>query len=275
MELKSTYRAPKVLWLTDLHLDKADHRKKRALLSKIAAMEYDTLIISGDISSASYLTFHLLEIAAACYPHPLYFVLGNHDFHSGTIAAVEKEVDAVCRATKNLHHLRGNEVVPLSQNTALVGHRGWADARAGWGNRTVVQSRDHHSIDDFKLLSRQALFSKMESLGRESASSFRKTLPYALSIYEQVVVVTHVNPFPQTAYFCDRPCGPTHLPHFTNLSAGMALYGIARQFPKKLVTVLAGHTHSRFKTHILKNLEVRVGEARTGNPTIQEVLEFA
>lgn len=275
MYTKSNQRAQKVVWLTDLHLDRTDNRKKRALLARIAGTESDALVVTGDISSAPFLAGHLRELAAACDPHPLYFVLGNHDFHSGTIDVVEKEVDAVCRVTKNLHHLRGNEVVPLSQNTALVGHLGWADARAGWGNRTVVQSRDHHSIDDFKLLSRQALFSKMESLGRESARSFRKTLPYALSIYQQVVVATHVPPFPQTAYFRDRPCGPTHLPHFTNLSAGMALCGIARNFPHRFITVLAGHTHSRFQTHVHRNLEVRVGEARTGNPTIQEVLEFA
>lgn len=275
MESKPNHRARKVLWLTDLHLDRADPRKKRALLAKIAEMEYDTLVVTGDISSAPFVAGHLRELAAACCPRPLYFVLGNHDFYSGTIDAVEKEVDAVCHATKNLHHLRGREIVPLSPDTALVGHRGWADARAGWGNRTIIRSRDHYSINDFKTLSNQALFSKMESLGQEAARSFRKTLPYALSIYQQVVVATHVSPFPKSAYFCDRPCGPTHQPHFVNLSAGMALYGIARQFPRKLVSVLAGHTHSRFKVDILSNLKVRVGEARTGNPSIQEVLEFA
>ena len=275
MNSKSIHTTRKVLWLTDLHLDRTDHRKKEALLTKIAGMEYDALVVTGDISSAPFLIGHLRELAAACYPHPIYFVLGNHDFYSGTIDAVEKEVDSVCRATKNLHHLRGNEVVPLSQNTALVGHRGWADARAGWGNRTVVQSRDHHSIDDFKLLSKQELFSKMESLGRESAASFRRILPIALGRYRHVVVATHVPPFHQAAHYNGHPCGAGHQQNFVNLSGGMALCGIVRQFPSKFVTVLTGHTHSRFQTHILKNMEVRVGEARTGNPTIQEVLEFA
>jgi predicted phosphohydrolase len=274
MDSKTNYKARKVLWLTDLHLDRADDRKKRALLAQIAGMEYDALVVTGDISSAPFLVDHLRELAAACAPHPLYFVLGNHDFHFGTIADVDNEVNAVCRSTNNLHHLRGREIISLSHDTCLIGNRGWADARAGWGKRTIIASRDHLSIGDFRELTKKAVFSRMEMLGHESAVSFRKILPIALGRYRHVVVATHVPPFHQAALYNGRPCGSTHQPHFVNLSAGMALCGIVRQFPKKFVTVLAGHTHNRFKTHFLRNLEIRVGEARTGNPTIQEVLDF-
>lgn len=275
MDSKPTHRASKVLWLTDLHLDKADHRRKRALLAQISGMEYDMLVITGDISSAPFLAGHLRELAAACSPRPLYFVLGNHDFYSGTIDAVEKEVDNVCRTTKNLHHLQGREIIPLSHDTALIGNRGWADARAGWGNKTIIRSRDHHTIGDFRKLTKEALFTRMEMLGHESAVSFRRILPVALGRYRHVVVATHVPPFHQAALYNGDPCGATHQPHFVNLSAGMALCGITRQFPRKRVTILAGHTHSSIHTWILGNLDVRVGGAQTGTPAAQQVLEFA
>ena len=274
MNLKPLPPAATILWLSDLHLDQAEPQKVDILLDEIAGSEYSALVVSGDTtSSARSLSKHLRQLASASN-RAIYLVLGNHEFHGGSIDSVEREVTDLCRRVKNLHHLEGNEVIPLSQNTALVGHRGWADARAGWGKRTIVPSRDHHSIEDFKMLSRQELFSKMESLGRESARSFRKTLPYALSVYQNLVILTHVPPFPETAYFRRRPCGPTHLPHFTNLSAGLTIRGIARKFPHRFISVLSGHTHGQFRTNILNNLEARVGQARRGNPVIQAILEY-
>jgi predicted MPP superfamily phosphohydrolase len=269
-----SHKTLKLMWMTDLHLDKTSSSKTRRLLTQIAGMKYDCTVVTGDISSAPYLADHLRELAAACYPRRLYFVLGNHDFHSGTIAAVKKEVNIICHSAKNLHHLQGHELVPLSRDTVLIGDGGWADMRAGWGKRTIIGSRDHHSIGDFRNLSKEDLFSRMASLGYESATRFRTILPVALGRYRHVVVATHVPPFHQTAHYNGYQCGATHQPHFVNVSAGLALYGIARQFPGSQVTVLAGHTHSPVHTWILRNLEVRVGGARTGNPAVHEVLSF-
>lgn len=275
MKLTHTPPATTIAWLSDLHLDRATRENTKKLLSNISKLECDATIITGDISSAPFLVGHLQELAAVCAPRPLYFVAGNHDYHNGSIESVDRKIASVCRSVKNLHHLRGDEIIPLSQNTALVGHRGWADARAGWGRQTIIGSHDHRSIKDFCPLTRAELFAKMESLGQESATAFRRTLPFALSRFQHVVVATHVPPFPDTAYYNNQPCGPTHLPHFSNLSAGMALVGISRNFPHRRITVLAGHTHSPVHIQILNNLEARVGGAQPGNPGIQAVLEFS
>lgn len=274
INLKSLPLVARILWLSDIHMDQANPQKIDMLLDEIKELEYSALVVTGDVSSARFLSGHLRQLATACYPRPMHMVLGNHDFHGSSIDSVEREVTDLCRSVRNLHHLQGNEVVPLSKNTAIVGHRGWADARAGWGNQTVVENRDKCSIKDFQMLGRQALFSKMESFGMESAKSFRNTLPYALTGYQNVVVATHVPPFLQAAYFRGRPCGPTHSPYFTNLGAGMAICGIARRFPHRRITVLTGHTHNRFQGNIMSNIQVRVGKARRGNPAIQEILEF-
>jgi len=274
MILKSTHSTPTILWLSDLHLDMADTKKKQSLLKTVTENSYDAIVCSGDISSAPSLIGHLRELAEACAPRPLYFVLGNHDFYQSSMAAVDKEVARLCRSVTNLHHLGGNEIIPLSRSTALIGHRGWADARAGYGRRTVIDSRDHHYIRDFQHLGREAIFTKMESLGKESAGIFRKTLPHALSAYGHVVIATHIPPFPETAHFNAKPCGLTHLPHYVNFSAGIAMVGISQKFPKKNVTVLAGHTHSPVRKRILDNLEVRVAGAQTGAPASQGVLSF-
>jgi Icc protein len=274
MHSETTPSTTTVHWLSDLHLDRASDGKIESLHETIAGLRSNALIITGDISSAKWIAKHLRGLAGACAPRPLYFVLGNHDFHDGSIESVEREVAAVCRSVPNLRHLDGGEVFPLSRNTGLIGHRGWADARAGWGGKTVIDSRDHGSIGDFRNLSKAQRYVKMEALGKEAAAAFRRTLPFALSRYRHVVIATHVPPFPESAHFGNKPCGPTHLPHFANLSAGMALVGITRNFPRRRVTVLAGHTHSPVRLLILDNLEARVGGARTGNPGIQGGLDF-
>lgn len=275
MTLTTTQPPTTILWLTDIHLERAKREDTERLLRKISKIEYGALIITGDISTATFLAGHLRELAESCAPRNLYFVAGNHDYHHGSIESVDREIASVCRSVKNLHHLQGDEIIPLSQDTALVGHRGWADARAGWGRQTIIGSRDHRSIKDFCTLTRAELFAKMESLGKESATAFRRTLPFALSKFQHVVVATHVPPFPDTAHFNNKCCGPAYQPHFCNLSAGMALVGITRNFPHKQVTVLSGHTHSPTTIRILTNLEARVGGALTGNPGIQNLLDFS
>jgi hypothetical protein len=72
----------------------------------------------------------------------------------------------------------------------------------------------------------------------------------------------------------DQPCGHAHLPHFSNLSVGLAILGIARAFPHRRITILAGHSHSGCTQNIQPNLTIRVGNARTGRPSVFEMLKL-
>lgn len=265
----------KVLWLSDLHIDRATDEQQSRLADKLAALAYDAAVITGDSSSGPALVRHLSMLADACAPRRLLLVLGNHDFYNGSFREVREAVARICRTTRNLTHLGMGDVVALNANTAVIGHDGWADARAGWGSRTIIESRDHHYIEDFQNLTKEELFSRMESLGRESAAAFRATLPRALKRYRHVVVATHVPPFPSAAHFSGKICDATFQPHFSNISAGLALIGITKKFPRNFVTVLAGHTHSPVHAKILPNLEIRVAGAQTGKPAIQDILQFA
>ena len=275
MNLKPATTSATALWLSDLHLDQADRGKTGILLDQISGIAYGALVVTGDISNASQLPGHLRMLAAASAPRPMYFILGNHDYYDSSIGEVEGNVAAICRTVKNLHHLGGDEIIPLGSGVALIGHGGWADARAGYGRHTVIDSPDRHRIDDFLHLDRQAMLARMRTLGRDSAAIIRHTLPLALSRHRHVVIATHVPPFPETARYNGQRCGEAHLPHYTNLSAGLAIRGIARAFPKNFITILCGHAHSPVRMRILPNLEVRVGGAQTGNPAVQDLIRFA
>ena len=123
-------------------------------------------------------------------------------------------------------------------------------------------------------MGRRMALRKMNELGRESAAAIRRILPFALSRYHHVVIATHVPPFPTSVRFDNKPCGRMHLPHFSNLSAGLAILGIARAFPHRQITILAGHAHSKCIQSILPNLTIRVGHARTGKPDVFELIQL-
>ncbi len=266
--------ALKLCFATDLHLNRANERGRRAFYRKLTSNNPDLVVITGDISEGRLLPFHLRELAQACAPRPIYFVLGNHDFYGSSFVQIDRVVSRVCHEHENLHHLGHGEIIPLTREDALVGHRGWADGRAGWGAKTVVPSRDCNGIMDFQGLSKNGVFDRMRELGQASGRYFREVVPAALKRFRHVWVATHVPPFFQAAYFQGRPCGWAHQPHFVNFSAGGVLSGIAAHHPRKQFTILCGHTHSRIIMDIAKNVRIHTGRACSGLPQIDSVFQL-
>lgn len=264
----------RLLWATDLHLDNAGSGGLARITNKIAESDCDAALLTGDISSAPSLCDHLKILARACRPSPLYFVLGNHDYYGGFMSRTHREIDLLCRSTPNLFFLDETGPVSLGDDTALVGHSGWADAGCGWRTKTVIHTPDHDCIHDFRQLCTEARFRKMQDLGRQSVKSIRNKLFAAFRTHRQVIVATHVPPFPSTAKYDGKPCGPCHQPHFINMRMGAMLIAVAYNNPTRRITVLSGHTHSAARQSILPNLHARVGRARTGNPHVQEVLHI-
>jgi predicted phosphohydrolase len=264
-----------VLFLTDPHLDRTAGDKVACLLRRIRNTESDVVIATGDISDALNLRRHLGLLAEACYPRPLYFLLGNHDYYGGDFDGVASDVQSLCGAIGNLHHLDGSDVIQLSDKIGLLGHGGWADARAGDGMETTVQSRDGGSIKNFVGLNHSQMLDRMRSMGVTSAQRIRRIFPLALTRYHHVIVATHVPPFYNAVLHHNNPADRKHLPHFCNLSMGVMLFGIMRYFPHRDATVLAGHSHGSCARRITRNLSIRVGASRVGDSIPIELLRFA
>lgn len=263
-----------LLWLSDLHLDRADSESQSMLYDTLAGIDYDAAVITGDITSSPHLNRHLTLLARAS-GRPVAFVLGNHDYSGSSIEKTRKIVADVCSKVSNLHHLRRGTILPLTADTALIGTDGWADAREGILTCPATGHRMLGAIHDFRSTTPGNRLHTMRELGKESAAEIRATLPLALSCHRHVIVATHVPPFPSAARFDEMPCKRELMPFFSNMSLGLALIGIARRFPNKLVTVLAGHTHCRVEQQwILPNLEVRVAGAQPSNPTYETIIEL-
>jgi predicted MPP superfamily phosphohydrolase len=134
----------KLTWLSDIHLEFLTLDRARRFLAEVERGRPDAVLITGDISTAPEIRHHLLLLAQSLSSQ-VYFVLGNHDFYRGDFARVDALVLEMCRAHPNLHVLGDGEIIPLTPKTALIGHRGWADGRAGLANRSTIRLNDYTS----------------------------------------------------------------------------------------------------------------------------------
>ena len=260
----------KLAWLSDLHLECIAHSSSQVFVRYLAAEAFDALVITGDLSNAVNLGYHLSLLATLKVP--VYFVLGNHDFYQGSFASVEETVRKACRKHSSLIHLGQGEIIRLNGDTCLIGHRGWADGRAGSGMQSRVRLNDHLLIENLMRKDAGELFAILNALGEQSAEYIRAKAKEALQDCRRLVVATHVPPFPQAALYQGRPSDPEFAPHFVNVAMGEVLLELARLQPYKTITVLSGHTHHAAHYEPLPNLVVTVADSRYGYPAISEVM---
>ncbi len=262
-----------VVWLTDPHFNFLDSAGLAKFLDHVAARRPDAVLISGDIGEARSVVRYLEQIAAA-WPMPVYFVLGNHDYYFGSIREVREQVVELCAHFENLHWLGSETVAELAPRTALVGHDGWADARLGDYERSIVMMNDYKLIAELAQHSKADRWPLLKALGDEAADHFRRVLPLALARYPHVVLLTHVPPFREACWHEGQISSDEWLPHFSCRAAGEAILEVMRRFPDRRVTVLCGHTHSIGVTRPADNVIVYTGGACYGEPEIQRVFEW-
>ncbi|MCP5543859.1 MAG: metallophosphoesterase [Akkermansiaceae bacterium] len=266
-------KSTKLLWASDLHLDRADDESLARFIDELAGIDYDIAVVTGDISSSDQLGRHLTMLARATRPRPLAFVLGNHDTSRTTFREVQEVVANVCQKEENLRHLDKGTILPLNRTTALVGNGACAEASAKVSNFPEKRKRGARSTASRQRRRREEGGQAMRDRDRKSADALRATLPLALTRYNHVIVATHVPPFPTAALFNGRRSSKPA--QFADLSAGLVLIGFAKQFPDKLITTLAGHTHCRARQWILPSLQILVAAAQPGKPAFEDVIELA
>ncbi len=260
-------------WVTDIHLNFLRPAERVVFFEGLRAQRPDVVLITGDIAEAPSLRFHLEEMWDSL-DRPLYFVLGNHDFYFGSIDGVRKNVQEWCEDHSGLRYVSGSGVIPLSSETALVGQDGWGDGR--WGNyaQSPVRLNDQALIHDFQDLDRQAVLTKLNTLGDEEGHQMCGVLREALESYKKVLCLTHVPPFKEACWYQGKMGNDDWLPYFTCKAVGEVLVDLAQEFPSSDITVLCGHTHHGGTVEVASNLRVITGSAEYGAPCISKVFEI-
>ncbi|MCX5742346.1 MAG: metallophosphoesterase [Proteobacteria bacterium] len=262
-------------WCTDLHLNFLRPHALRAFYDTVAAERPDLVLLSGDIGESDSVVQFVDEIAEAARCE-VYFVLGNHDYYRSGIRIVR---EAVQRAPRRARWLPALEPVRLSDRVVLVGVDGWGDARCGDLDSKVLLS-DWQLIEDFRKArtDRDARNETLQRLGANEARTLAALLARAPAT-EQLLVLTHVPPFPQACWHAGAQSDAQWLPWFTCIATGEVLAAHAAKHPDTRITVLCGHTHGHGVYEAAPNLEVRTGGWPTGvegygNPIVQATLEL-
>lgn len=274
----------RLAWATDLHLNFLTAEGRQFIYEQFAATGVEAFAVSGDLAEAPMLTAFLDEMAAAL-AKPIYFVLGNHDFYHSGIAETRTRCRELCEDSPRLHYLTGlTRPIPLSSETALVGHDGWADAREGNFVESPVRLNDYALISDLSVHgmapgypreARELLQHSLQALGDEAAEQLRTPLLAATESHPRVVIVTHVPPLRAACTYQGEPSDDAWAPHFTCQAVGNLLLEVAHAHPEREFLVLCGHTHDA--ANVIAgggNLQVLVGGAEYRRPQIQQIFDF-
>lgn len=277
----------RLVWATDIHLNFL----KRPFAARVFGQclreenQADAIVLSGDLSTAPLLEYHLTELEAGCQK-PLYFVLGNHDYYSGSFAGGEK----VASAHKGW--LDDGCARQLTDMVALIGCEGWYDALFGNPYVPKFGMSDWREIQDIrnctlgipfynpalKALDRKARTDVIEFCRARSkafAEQAKDTLLAALKDYERIVFATHVPPFAEATWHEGAHSDSTWVPWFSSKQMGEMLIEVMGEHPKQKLLVLCGHTHSSGIYDPLPNVRILTGESRYGAPDAAGVLKIA
>lgn len=260
-------------WLTDIHLNFLRPLALQAFYDRVRAEKPDILLVTGDIGEGDSVLRFVEELAGIA---PIYFVLGNHDYYRSSIATVRA---AMQRLDERMTWLPAHDPMRLTARVVMVGADGWGDARCGDTDSQVLLS-DWQLIDEFKRLKgdRTARNELLQRLGSNEARALRDRLSRAPTSPE-LLVLTHVPPYPEACIYEDQQSEPGYLPWFTCISTGEVLREYAEAHPEQEITVLCGHAHGKGAFRPVPNLEVRTGGWPRGvddygNPVVQATLDL-
>lgn len=245
------------LWITDPHLKPWTRRK---LLNLILDDKPKGVFLTGDISYGPTLLTDL-EYLGKKVNCPIYFVLGNHDYHFSSIEKVHNGVRQLCKQYKNLVWITEAGIVPLTDEVCVIGTEGWYDVLIG-DSKYIKYTIDWFLTKDFKILpNMNDRFEAFRKLAKESADKIVPLLIKAMEQYKTIYLLTHFPPWPEANRDSGTIMKEFWLPYNVNLTLGISLKEVMVNYKKRNLIVLAGHTHCPVQIHVSRNIECRVGKA--------------
>jgi len=173
--------------------------------------------------------------------------------------------------------LGSSGVIPLTEETALIGHDGWYDGQyANWFT-SRVDLNDYLVIRELAVAAcpvKKLRFVKLNELARESVDYIRQKLLEAFENFNHVFVATHVSPFRENSVYAGKVSNDDWMPHFSSKHMGDMLLETTENYPNKSITVLCGHSHGKADNQIAPNLRCITGSAKYRYPKINQVFEL-
>lgn len=252
----------KYLWYTDTHLDKVLPWTLASFLQHLHKENPQGIFLTGDISNGFVICRHL-QLLASVVKCPIYFVLGNHDYHFSSIEKTHDSIRNLCQKYPNLIWLTESDVIALNPEVAIIGTEGWYDAQLG-NPKYLRATLDWILTEEFRRLpDMNARIATFRQLASQSCNIIVDKLEKALEQdYKTIYLLTHFPPWKEATRDEGTFLEKYYLPYNVNLCLGKTIERVMDGRNKRNVTVLAGHTHTDCWIHVSRNIECKVNRAK-------------
>jgi len=269
----------KFAWVTDCHLDHIDGDPNALIRFAESLVVHNPtgILITGDVSIAKKLVYHLSAVERIVQ-RPIYFVLGNHDYWGADTTQVRKAMHELTNVSPFLRYMPTMLYQAATAATAVVGHDCWYDALWGDWQNSGFTMNDWTSMGDFVQVNRNkaTIVATAKKLAFDGVTHIHNGIKSAVRYHRNVLVLTHVPPFPQCHIGPDgQPGSQQAMPWYVSKMLGDMLMDASKSFPAVTFTVLSGHTHGKSTFQAAKNLIVHTGAADYGHPALQGLIEVA
>ncbi len=265
----------RLLWITDVHLDFASERTAKGFLTRLKKINADLILVGGDTGEGRTFKDWLAKIRART-GRPVVFVLGNHDYYGSSVLKTTNMCKRINLADNMITWLATSEGVDVStedSSVIVIGEGGWGDWAHGDMERLGV--RDYDMIEELKTHNPRNKKNVAETLGELAAGRLKKKLKDACAKgYERVIVLTHVPPWPRSAWHEDQPSESEAQPFFVWGRGGQAITEVADKNPETQFTILSGHTHSGGMNLVRNNVTSITAPARYQRPDVAQIMEI-
>lgn len=249
------------VWFSDTHLNLSVLPfLKRRFVTRLNTAAADGLFLTGDISSGPWLESDL-RFLAKHFDGPIYFVLGNHDYHRRYIASVHADLRRLTLEHKNLFWLTDKECMTLSGDVAIVGTEGWYDASLGDPELLKYTTDWFLTFDFLDLNDINERIERWKEMARASVIKIVSALEKAFCGHKTVYLLTHFPPWREATRADGTRLEKLWLPYNTNVVLGDALKEFMKSKLDKRLIVLAGHTHTPCCIRVADNIECNVARA--------------
>lgn len=258
------------VWLSDTHLNLSVLPfLKRLFVSRLKSARPDGIFITGDISIGLGVEFDL-RFLARNFDCPIYFVLGNHDYHLRYISSVHSDMSRLTREVDHLHWMTEESTLSLSPGVALIGTEGWYDARMGDPKYLRWTSDWMLTFDFLQQHNMEERLETWRAMAQKSADEITVKLENALQRHSTVYLMTHFPPWREATRGEGTLLERYWMPYNTNDAMGQAIEKVMANHPTSRVIVLAGHTHNPCYIHVSDTIECRVARASYWGPVSDE-----
>lgn len=239
------------IWITDPHIPHVSDKERIEFFERFEKHKGD-FFITGDYASAMSICRILKDIDKSAQGR-VFTVLGNHDFYGSSIKDVRRLIGELGLGAKKDSGVfcfePGLLDSPILLNeetkTYVVGTGGVGDGLAGHGQPGKLGLNDEFAIEELRLARNDRRLERaLMGYGHEHAGYLASLLAKVPEDAKEVIVLTHVPPWPEATWHDGKPSDDDGLTRFCWLQGGVVIDAAAKSRPNLKIQVYCGHTHT-------------------------------